>query len=72
MSFQINQGATIWDEGGGGGNTIGAGSGPFIVVITPINDSIINSHCDKNIFLSCITFCFSDERKPTRRYRKLL
>jgi hypothetical protein len=37
MSFQINQGATIWDEGGGGGNTIGAGSGPFIVVITPIN-----------------------------------
>lgn len=37
MSFQINQGATIWDEGGGGANLIGAGSGPFIVVVTPLN-----------------------------------
>ena len=38
MSFQINQGATIWDEDGDVGSySIGAGSGPFIVVVTPIN-----------------------------------
>mgnify|MGYP001205685824 FL=1 len=38
MSFQINQGATIWDEDGGVGSySIGAGSGPFIVVVTPLN-----------------------------------
>ena len=38
MSFQINQGATIWDEDGDvGAYSIGAGSGPFIVVVTPLN-----------------------------------
>ena len=38
MSFQINQGATIWDEDGDVGSySIGVGSGPFIVVVTPIN-----------------------------------
>ena len=38
MSFQINQGATIWDEDGDVGSySIGVGSGPFIVIITPIN-----------------------------------
>ena len=38
MSFQINQGATIWDEDGGVGDySIGVGSGPFMVIITPLN-----------------------------------
>ncbi len=38
MAFQINQGATIWDEDGGVGSlTIGVGSGPFMVIITPLN-----------------------------------
>ena len=38
MAFQINQGATIWDEDGGVGDySIGVGSGPFMVIITPIN-----------------------------------
>ena len=34
----INQGATIWDEDGGvGAYSIGVGSGPFMVIITPLN-----------------------------------
>jgi hypothetical protein len=39
MSFQINQGATIWDEDDGVGDySIGVGSsGPFMVIITPQN-----------------------------------
>ena len=38
MAFQINQGATIWDEDLGVGTlTIGVGSGPFMVIITPLN-----------------------------------
>ena len=38
MAFQINQGATIWDENGGNGAySIGVGSGPFMVIITPLN-----------------------------------
>ena len=38
MAFQINQGATIWDEDGGVGDySIGVGSGPFMVIITPLN-----------------------------------
>lgn len=38
MSFQINQGATIWDEDDGVGDySIGVGSGPFMVIITPLN-----------------------------------
>ena len=38
MSFQINQGATIWDEDGTEGDySIGVGSGPFMVIITPLN-----------------------------------
>ena len=38
MAFQINQGATIWDEDGGVGDySIGVGSGPFMVIITPVN-----------------------------------
>ena len=38
MAFQINQGATIWDENGGvGAYSIGVGSGPFMVIITPVN-----------------------------------
>ena len=38
MAFQINQGATIWDEDGGVGDySIGVGSGPFMVIITPQN-----------------------------------
>jgi hypothetical protein len=38
MAFQINQGATIWDENGtGGAYSIGVGSGPFMVIITPLN-----------------------------------
>ncbi len=37
MAFQINQGATIWDEDGGVGDySIGVGSGPFMVIITPL------------------------------------
>ena len=37
MAFQINQGATIWDEDGGVGSlSIGVGSGPFMVIITPL------------------------------------
>ena len=38
MAFQINQGATIWDEDGAPGSaSIGVGSGPFMVIITPTN-----------------------------------
>ena len=38
MAFQINQGATIWDEDGGVGDySIGVGSGPFMVIITAQN-----------------------------------
>ena len=38
MAFQINQGATVWDEDGTPGSaTIGVGSGPFMVIITPLN-----------------------------------
>ena len=40
MSFGINQGATIWSEGdtdANGVENIGGGSGPFQVIITPIN-----------------------------------
>ena len=38
MAFQINQGATIWDEDGTPGTaSIGVGSGPFMVIITPLN-----------------------------------
>ncbi len=37
MAFQINQGATIWDENGSVGSySIGVGSGPFMVIITPL------------------------------------
>lgn len=38
MAFQINQGATIWDEDPVAASlSIGVGSGPFMVIITPIN-----------------------------------
>ena len=40
MAFGINQGATIWSEGDpdlSGYENIGAGSGPFQVIITPTN-----------------------------------
>ena len=40
MAFGINQGATIWSEGDmdvNGTENIGGGSGPFQVIITPIN-----------------------------------
>ena len=37
VQFGINQGTTIWDDAGGGGNTIEAGSGPFQAIITPVN-----------------------------------
>ena len=37
MAFQINQGATIWDEDGDvDAYSIGVGSGPFMVIITPL------------------------------------
>ncbi len=37
MAFQINQGATIWDEDPlPGAYSIGVGSGPFMVIITPL------------------------------------
>ena len=38
MAFQINQGATIWDEDPVSDSlSIGVGSGPFMVIITPVN-----------------------------------
>ena len=38
MAFQINQGATIWDEDDNVDSySIGVGSGPFMVIITPQN-----------------------------------
>jgi hypothetical protein len=37
VKFGVNQGTTIWDDAGAGGNTIEAGSGPFQAIITPIN-----------------------------------
>ena len=69
MAFQINQGATIWDEDGGVGDySWSFGSGPFMVLITPIKRLIIHG---KNNLLAYIIFYFSNERKLTIHCHKL-